>query len=411
MSDPADLAGAFGARFGGPPDIVVRAPGRVNLIGEHTDYSLLPVLPTAIDRSVLVAASQGSDGVIEADSLAIASPFRTTGTAELAALSGWHRYVAAAVESVGQPTDGARLLIGGDLPFEGGLSSSSALTLAIIAALNALWELGMDEDRLISSAIAAERATGVEGGMMDQIVIVKASSGTALRISFDPVQTRPVSIPDAWSLVVAHSGRSAPKGETAKYAYNRLVVACRASAALLGGWAELDAEVPPSLHTVAGVPEVMDLVADLPAETTAAAVAQDARIPIGLLVGLTRGEFDVNASLPVKAAATHVLTEAVRVDEAVRALDGEDLDGLGLLLDQSQASLEALGVSTAELDQLAHSMRLAGAAGGRLTGAGFGGFALAMCSKDSERKVIAAGRSAAGGPAFAVQPSAGLSVL
>ena len=407
----ADVTNAFSDLYGRPPQVLVRAPGRVNLIGEHTDYSLLPVLPFAIDRSVIVAAAENPRPVVEVDSLALPSPLRITDPSDSATLGDWHRYVGTAVAQMGKPSKGASLLIGGNLPLEGGLSSSSALTLAVIAALNAVWDLGMEKDHLVSSAIAAERATGVEGGMMDQTVIVRAAAQTALKISFDPPRTELVPIPPSWSFVVAYSGHPAPKGGEARQGYNRLVVTSRAAAALLARWSETDPGTPPTLSAVASLPDVMKAVRDLPERVTAQEAAGEAGVPTSSLIDLTVDIFDSTAPLPVRAMGTHVLTEVARVDAAVVALEAQDLLGLGRLLDESQASLSALGVSTTHLDQLVESMRGAGATGSRLTGAGLGGFALAVCPADTEPEVVAAGASVSGGPAFAVRPAAGLTLL
>ncbi|MFQ5967116.1 MAG: galactokinase [Acidimicrobiia bacterium] len=396
----------FAARYGQPAKLVARAPGRVNLIGEHTDYSLLPVLPMAIDRSVLVAAGPGRGGLLEADSLSRPSPLATRAPFAVEKAATWHRYIAAAVATVGERSEGAQLLIGGDLPSEGGLSSSSALTVALVAALNGLWQLGFDDQGLIEAAIAAERATGVEGGMMDQTVIVRAAEGAALRVDFDPTRTRPVPIPEGLSVVAAYSGRPAPKGAGAKSAYNRLVVASRTAAALLGRGR--DSGRLASLGRLALIPDISSSAADLPEAATAEIVAAETAIPTELLVELSAGEFDPAEVLPIRAAAQHAFSEANRVNEAEQALLNGEWSRFGQLLDDSQASLVALGVSTAELGRLVASMRAAGAAGSRLTGAGFGGYAIAACQPEVVPRVIEAAEQATGGPSFVVKPAGGL---
>ena len=114
------------------------------------------------------------------------------------------------------PSLGADILIGGDLPAEGGLSSSSALTVALGATLSDLAGLGSEPDLMVASSAAAERLTGVAGGEMDQNVIVRGIEGHALRIDFAPFSTRDVPLPEGVAIVTAHSGTAASKGGNAR---------------------------------------------------------------------------------------------------------------------------------------------------------------------------------------------------
>jgi galactokinase len=368
-----------------PPDtITVSAPGRVNLIGEHTDYSLLPVLPMAIQKRLRVRAESTDDGIVEARSAHFDGVFRSDRPAN----PQWSQYLTPIVELVGG-VNGARLTIDGDLPATGGLSSSSALTVASLLALLRLNDREPEPTELVDLAVQAERATGVEGGAMDQTLIVNATVDTALRIGFDPISWHTVAVPEHIVFVAGYSGTPAPKGGSARDAYNARVVGTRTAALLLGA-------DPPFLANVDG--DIATLVDALPQLATPPPETRQ----------LAAGGYDRVDPLPVRAWARHVLTEAARVDAAARALEAGKLEALGRLFDESHASLaDDYGVSTPDLDLLVAAARDAGAAGARLTGAGFGGWAVAVCDPDHAEAVTEAMASAAG-QAFRAEPSDGV---
>ncbi len=395
--------------YGVAATVVVRSPGRVNLIGEHTDYSLLPVMPFAIDRRVRLRAALGPNGIVRARSDTHTGEFRLDTRGGRPSFDGWHRYLAAAVDAVGVDSRGASMSIDADLPDTGGLSSSSAFTVGAISCLNALWERGLARDTIRALAIEAERAVGVESGGMDQTVIAMASEGHALRIDFDPFGVRSVPIPPGIRIVAGYSGSMAPKGGSARHAYNTRVVACRAAASLLGRRLGVPVRTPPVLKDVYEAASESDLD-DLPESTSAGAVAGELGLDPDVFTTLTAASFDADEPLPLKAVAQHVLSEAARVDRAEEALSAGDIDRLGALLDQSHSSLQAFGASTPALDRLTSAMRAAGATGARITGAGFGGYALAVSRPEHVGEVVAAAVESTGGPAFEVVPSAGVEV-
>ncbi len=405
----------FIARHGAPPAAVFRAPGRVNLIGEHTDYSHLPVLPIAIERGLTVAALPADGGVVEAAS----SAFEGTPRIDRASLSAdaaipWSRYLAGALRELADvaPGRGAKLLIEGDLPAGGGLSSSSALTVGVIAALAAAWEHLLEPDEIVRRAVVAERHAGVESGGMDQEVIVFTEEGAALRIDFDPPGRRAVLLPPGLAFVAAYSGEDAPKAGSARDAYNERVVGARIATAMLADEVGLDLEHPIVLRQVAGIDVVDVLVDGLPERISATEAAHGADVDVEHLVRLTAGRFDHQVKVPVRRIARHILGEAARVDEAEGALLAGNLAAFGRLLNDSHNSLrEDFRCSTAALDRLCAAMRKAGAQGARLTGAGFGGYALAAVPPAAVPAVIEAAIAATGGPAFEVHASAGLRPL
>jgi galactokinase len=263
------------------------------------------------------------------------------------------------------------------------------LTVAALLALRRLNDQEPEPTELIDLAVQAERATGTEGGAMDQTLIVNATAGTALRIGFDPITWHTVAVPENIAFVAGYSGTPAPKGGSARDAYNARVVGTRTAALLLGA-------DPPFLANVDG--DIATLVDALPEWATPPPEAEQ----------LTTGSYDRTDPVPVRAWARHVLTEAERVDIAADALEASDLDTLGRLFDESHASLtDDYGVSTPELDRLVTAARGAGAAGARLTGAGFGGWAVAVCDPDHVEAVTEAMASVAG-QAFRAEPSDGV---
>jgi galactokinase len=385
----------------------------VNLIGEHTDYAQLPVLPMAIDRSLILTATADDSNAVSATS----ELFPEAGSIErdgAASQHGWLRYVTGALRELVDvaPGKGAVIRVEGDLPASGGLSSSSALTVGLIAALNEVWSAGFDREEVARRATLAERHVGVETGGMDQQVVAFGEVGHALRIDFLPPARRRVALPEGLAFVVAHSGEDALKGGAARDAYNERVVGARIAAVLLADQVGVDLDMPYTLGQVAGIDVVDVLVADLPEKVDAHTVAHGVDVNVARIVQLSHTTLDTRAQVPVRRVARHILSEAQRVDAAQEALEAGDLAAFGKLLNESHESLrQDMRCSTPALDRVCAAMRRAGALGARLTGAGFGGYALAACEPDAVERVVEAAKAATGGPAFEVRASARCEVL
>jgi N-acetylgalactosamine kinase len=389
---PGELAAAVcrQAPAGMGPLVLVRAPGRVNLIGEHTDYNGLPVLPMAIDRAVYAAARALAEPRVTARNLDTAFPASTFACAADVAPSAagsWESYLKAAVRELAGGADarGLALVVAADLPRGAGLSSSSALVVATALALSATRGQTPARLELAERLARAERFVGTLSGGMDQAVILLAEAGSALRIDFFPLRVRPVALPAAHAIVVCDSLERAEKSAGARTAYNRRVVECRLATrvlaralgvplARLGDLARHFPAMP--------LPAFVDvLAAELPdrplslaeiarhCDATEAALAPllcdaDGR-PLAIRAG---------AGFHALARARHVLAEAARVDAAEQALIAGDPARLGALMSASHASCrEAYGISTPALEVLVATAERAGALGARLTGAGFGG--------------------------------------
>ena len=391
-------SGLFEERFGHPGALVVQAPGRVNLIGEHIDYSLLPVLPMAIqlrttltvrprdDRRVRLTNDEPSYADVELELSADIEP----GTPH-----DWGDYARGVAQALVREygiTAGADIAVSSDVPVAAGLSSSSALSCGMALALLAANGRRIDRVELAEVVARAERYTGTQGGGMDQTVILCAQAGYALGVSFAPLHIRPVSMPEDWVFLVAHSGRVAEKSGSAQVTYNARTRECREALATvwaaLGKGERLERDYRPLLE--AADPEHL------------LQVGGDALGPILL------------------ARFRHTLSEARRVSEAKEALSVSDLGAFGRAMDASHESLrDDYQVSTPELDRIVDLAREAGAAGARLTGAGLGGSALILCTQAAEsavREALEVGyyrlRGDPGGEAavFRAAPSGGATV-
>jgi galactokinase len=319
----------------------VVAPGRVNLMGDHTDYNDGFVLPFAVDRACTVRVRPTSaKGTIGASSYQldgrVAVP--TDGSVGPAtAEPAWGRFVAGVVRALterGITVAPADLDVDSTVPVGSGLSSSSALAVALTLALG---HDGLDRVEAARIASAAETAaTGVPGGLMDQLASLFGRAGHALLIDCRATTVTPIAIPTSLAVLVVHCG--VPRTLVgSEYAERR--AECEAVAASLGFAALRDA-----------TPEQ---VRDAP-------------------------------------RARHVVAENARVLATADALPRGDLSVLGPLLLESHASLrDDFGVSTPELDTLVDVLVTSGAAGARLTGAGFGGCVVALAQRNHADDVLA----------------------
>jgi galactokinase len=333
------IAAAFKARFGQQADHIVSAPGRVNLIGDHTDYNDGFVLPAAIDRHTVVAAHPRSDRQI----VVVSAREPETATLDLhdppSPAKRWTDYVfgvALMLEASGHTLRGANLYIDGDIPIGAGLSSSASLSTAVALALLGLAGRTVDPTSLARICQQAENEfVGTRCGIMDPFVILHAQKDHALFLDCRTLGFRELPLfPDA-RLVICNSR---VHHELAAGEYNRRREQCEAGVAVLQ--AERD-----SIQALRDV-----TVTDLEEHA---------------------GEID-EATL---RRCRHVVTENLRVEEAAMALEAGDAAAFGHLMWASHRSLqEDFEVSCRELDVLVEAaMTVSGVYGARMTGGGFGG--------------------------------------
>jgi galactokinase len=312
------------------------APGRLNLIGEHTDYNEGLALPFAISDGVTVRAEAVRERRIEAvaldlrenDAFDMDDPPRGAG--------GWRAFVrgvVAALGGAGVPLTGARLEIHGTVPQGAGLSSSAALEVALCLALVALSGAERPDGRTLARICsrAENEWVGAQTGLLDQLASIFGERGAALRIDFRSLEVEPVVLQlGAWRLVTLDSGERHTHGESG---YNERREECARASATLGLASLRDA-------TEAMLPELPPLLAK---------------------------------------RVRHVIDENERVDQTVAAFQRGDLEDVGRLLDASHESLRDLfEVSTPAVEAAVTRLRRSGAAGARVVGGGFGGHVLGL---------------------------------
>ena len=336
------ILAAFEARHGGAPDFLVRAPGRVNLIGEHTDYNDGLVFPMAIDRGLWMAVRRTAGNVVRLASLDQAArvEFAVGGTRsdEL----GWGVYpwaVAGLLAQEYEDAAGFDGVIASEIPAGAGLSSSAALGLATARALHALWGKAWHAKPMSLLCQRAENeGAGVSCGVMDQMIVACGQAGNALLIDCRSLETTPVPVPEGLVVAVLDTGT---RRELESSAFNERREQCAAAAKVLA---------------VSSLREV-----DLE------------RLAASSLDGV------------LLQRARHVVSENARVQAFARALQEGEHAALGALLADSHRSLrEDYDVVTPALDAIVEVARdMPGCVGARMTGAGFGGCAVALLERAS----------------------------
>lgn len=336
---------AFERCYGGRAEVVVRAPGRVNVIGEHTDYNDGWVMPAAIDRGTDVAARRRADRELRVSSSAMGET-DVVSLEDLRPTSGptWTAYVrgaAALLQASGIELPGCDVLIDGDLPIGAGLSSSASLVVGALAALVGVADAEVERVALARLAQRVENeVVGVASGIMDPLAVASGRAHHVLVVDCRTAEVEPVPVPTDLRLVVLDS--AVPR-RLAESGYNRRRAECERAAAVLR-------TIDPA------VVALRDATPELLAAAGGRLGAVEAR------------------------RARHVVTENRRVLEAAEALRRGDGATLGRLVAESHASLrDDFEVSVAELDLLVSiATDETGVLGARLTGAGFGGAAVAI---------------------------------
>lgn len=345
-NDNDSAAALLHSHFGpGASPGLVSVPGRVNLIGEHIDYHSLPVLPMALQRRVKVGFRPRNDRQIRAISICYGErAFPLCPKPEPGPPGDWANYLKAAMQvaaSRWKLTVGIDAAIVSDLPPAAGLSSSSALLVAFALALLEANGFHPTISELMEILSDGEQFVGTRGGGMDHAAVLACQSRCALLIHFDPLTFTAIPIPSDWSFLVAHSLTTAEKSGAVNAQYN-----ARRTAGISG-------------------------LQKLGLESYREAVTRHTLEELTTFAGRLSG--------PESRSFLHVTSETFRVQDCLTALRTEDIRRFGSLLTASHASLrDQLLVSNESLDALVQSALEAGAAGARLTGAGFGGCAIIL---------------------------------
>lgn len=381
MYTPEHLTRQFADHHGRPPTVLVRSPGRVNLVGEHTDYNEGFVLPAALDLATWVAAAPRSDGRLRV----VAARLGERDDAPLADLRPragppWTRYVrgVAALLQEAAALPGADLLIDGDLPLSGGLSSSASLELGVGLALSTLAGRSIAlRDLALLSQRAEHEFAGIRCGLMDQFAVALGRAGRLVLLDCRSLAVDLVPFPETLRILILDS--AVPR-TLAGSAYNRRRAECE----------EAVRRLQPLYPTVRALRD-----------------AAPAMLAAAGLEGV------------VLRRARHVVTENQRVLDTVAALRRGDLAALGQLLAASHASLrDDYEVSDPELDILVEiAAGTPGVHGARLTGAGFGGSCVALAAAARAEEAGASivdryqARTGRDGRAYVCTPSQGVHVL
>ncbi len=345
---PADLAASTAAAFrdayGATPAAVGRAPGRVNLIGEHTDYNAGTCLPVALAHATYAAVSPRADHLVRVRSAQTDDEWQGEGIGP-GEVTGWASYVAGvawALREAGVDVPGLDVCVDSTVPLGAGLSSSAALECSVAVAIADLVGLPDGEPerrRLVEACMRAEtEVAGAPTGGMDQTVAMLAQPGAALLIDFLDHTTRAVP------LALREAGLAV------------LVVDTRVSHALVdGGYASRRADCDTACREL-GVPSLREATLD---------------------------RVESLADSRIRRRARHVVTEIDRVAGAVDAVERSDWPAVGELFVASHASMrDDFEISCPELDAAVEAALGAGAVGARMTGGGFGGSAVALVPED-----------------------------
>ena len=344
------LAVAYPDASGRNEDLVfVRAPGRVNLIGEHTDYNGGFVLPVAIDMDVRIALRPTDEPRVRLTRVDTGAAAEIDLRAIPPAAGQWHDYVAGtawALQEAGQPIHGFDGAIVTTLPIGSGLSSSAALEVVSAWALSGPAGPALAPLELARIAQRAENGhVGVQCGLMDQFASACGVAGHALLFDCRSLDWRAVPLPDDLALVVIHSGVSHAHGDNA---YNARRAACER------------------------------VVAAIARDDSSVTLLRDVDMP---RLDAYRDQLD-----PVDYdRAYHVITENDRVLAAVAALEADDHAALGELMAGSQASMrDRYDITCPEIDELvAITVDVPGVIGSRMTGGGFGGCTVSLVRPDA----------------------------
>jgi len=332
------IISAFQKEFNQPPAFIVRAPGRVNIIGEHTDYNEGFVLPMTIDRSIWIALRPRNDQQVELKSLGFQKK-ATFSLNNISHTSGWDEYLhgmAWSLQSEGYPLQGWEGILASDIPTGAGLSSSAALELAIARAFWAVSRWDWDPTKMALTAQRTENEwLGLQTGIMDQMISAKGKEGHALLIDCRDLSSHLLPLPEETAIVVLDT---ATRRGLVDSVYNERVAQCQTAS---------------DFFNVKGLRDVSPAIFEAQSEGLEPLIQRRAR---------------------------HVITENARTLQAATAMQKGDAAKLGQLMNASHASLrDDYEVSSQELNLIVEIANTQpGCLGARMTGAGFGGCAVAL---------------------------------
>ncbi len=390
----------------------IYAPGRVNLLGEHTDYNGLPVLPMAIEPTIHIHGQPLAHNEIHA---ALAPQpqalhrFEIQPTIPPHPQGHWLNYVKAgilgvldAIQNTRPQPKGALLHIDGTIPQGLGLSSSSALVVASALAFLQANEVEMDKLELAERMAEAEHYVGTRGGGMDQAACLLSSAGHVLKIDFFPLQVDPIPFSEDYIVVLCDSLIHAKKSEQTLQQYNLRALECRLGTLLIQHYLKTQGQPLTftrlgDLRTYYSYKDLLHLLDEALREI----YRYSDLLPIlgesPLHALFHQYSFNENQEPSTMLFACgkrlrHVLNDAIRVEQCCEALKQGDYETVGHRMNQGHESARYdFEISCPELNHLTQLAMEAGALGSRLTGAGFGGCTvnlLPRCKRDAFIQLI-----------------------
>lgn len=337
------VSDTFKSIFGQAADHIIQAPGRVNLIGEHTDYNDGFVLPCAIDYQAAVAATVRDDSIVRVVAVDYdnqVNEFDISKPLEFDNDTMWVNYIRGVIDCLqkrGYEFNGADIVVSGNVPQGAGLSSSAALEVVIGQTFKTLYNLDISQqDIALNGQQAENQFVGCNCGIMDQLISAKGKRNHSLLIDCRSLETEEVSMPESMAIVIINSNKQ--RGLVGSE-YNTRRVQCETAAEFFGVKALRDVDIDMFNNRKAGLEEV---------------VAKRAR---------------------------HVITENARTVEAAHALRDENMARLAVLMEQSHTSMrDDFEITCPEVDALVDIVKgVIGTKGGvRMTGGGFGGCVVAL---------------------------------
>ncbi|XP_031559656.1 N-acetylgalactosamine kinase-like [Actinia tenebrosa] len=393
----------FVEKYGHAPAFYARAPGRVNIIGEHIDYCGYGVLPMALEQDIVIAASTNTDKMLHINNTNPEFQDFSVDTLEYQIdgkewyhyfLCGYKGIVDFPVLAILDPV-GMNLIVDGSVPKSAGLSSSSALVCCSALATLYANNLELTKHELAEICTKCEKYIGTEGGGMDQAISFLAERGTAKYVEFHPTRATDIKLPDGVAFVIANCLVEMKKSESAGTHFNVRVVECRTAAKYLAKvkgleWRKIRLlrEVQDELNL-----KLEDMVHLVESELKKEPYTKD---ELCKFFDITEEELIENClskstvgvkSLKLHDRAKHVYAEADRVLKFKQICEENPPDimkALGKLMDESFDSCRDLyECSCDELNELVAACREAGALGSRLTGAGWGGCTVSMVRTDA----------------------------
>ena len=357
MSLKEKVHAVFQNSFGCEPDLYVRAPGRVNLIGEHTDYNDGFVLPCAIDYETVVALQRRDDDkvvVVAADYANQRDEFSLSQPIEAHADQLWSNYIRGVVKYLlekGLSLKGLHMVVSGNVPQGAGLSSSASLEVAIGQAFNDAYQLGLTPAAIALNGQEAEnKFVGCNCGIMDQMISASGEKDHALLLDCRSLETRLVKMPDDLAVLIVHSN---VKRGLVDSEYNTRRAQCESAARYFG----------------------VKALRDVTLEQLQQAAEQGKLEPV------------------VYQRARHVITENERTLAAADALETGDLEKMGVLMAESHISMrDDFAITVPAIDTLVEILQqhIGNDGGARMTGGGFGGCVVALLRPAQVDEVIAA---------------------